>query len=140
MEWIEITGRTVASAVEAALDELGVDESDLEYEVLEEPRGGLLGRREARIRARVKPVSREKPGERRRRSSRGEGGRSEGRGGGGRGGGRGRRPASAPTRAPAAEGAATNYSSQAGEPAETGGSLASDEQLAALREKLSGGA
>jgi small subunit ribosomal protein S1 len=36
--------------------------------------------------------------------------------------------------------AATNYSSQAGAaPAESGGSLASDEQLAALREKLSGG-
>ena len=37
-------------------------------------------------------------------------------------------------------GAATNYSSQGGgAPAESGGSLASDEQLAALREKLSGG-
>jgi small subunit ribosomal protein S1 len=37
--------------------------------------------------------------------------------------------------------AATNYSSQGtAAPAETGGSLASDEQLAALREKLSGGA
>jgi len=36
--------------------------------------------------------------------------------------------------------AATNYSTQGGgAPAETGGSLASDEQLAALREKLSGG-
>jgi small subunit ribosomal protein S1 len=42
----------------------------------------------------------------------------------------------------AADGGATNYSSQGGgaAPAETGGSLASDEQLAALREKLSGGA
>ena len=37
--------------------------------------------------------------------------------------------------------ATTNYSSQGGAaPAESGGSLASDEQLAALREKLSGGA
>ena len=36
--------------------------------------------------------------------------------------------------------AATNYSTQGGgAPAESGGSLASDEQLAALREKLSGG-
>ncbi len=37
---------------------------------------------------------------------------------------------------------ATNYSSEgtAGPPSDTGGSLASDEQLAALREKLSGGA
>ncbi|MGH3611915.1 MAG: S1 RNA-binding domain-containing protein, partial [Pseudonocardia sp.] len=39
------------------------------------------------------------------------------------------------------EGAATNYSSEgAAPPVETGGSLASDEQLAALRERLSGGA
>jgi len=37
----------------------------------------------------------------------------------------------------AADGGGTNYSSQGGgEPAESGGSLASDEQLAALREKL----
>ena len=78
MEWIEITGRTVAAAVEAALDELGVDESDLEYEVLEEPKRGLLSRLSgntgARIRARVKPISREKPDRRRRRP----GGREEG--------------------------------------------------------------
>jgi small subunit ribosomal protein S1 len=41
----------------------------------------------------------------------------------------------------AADGGGTNYSSQAGaEPVESAGSLASDEQLAALREKLSGGA
>jgi spoIIIJ-associated protein len=73
MEWVETTGRTVADALDAALDELGVDEDEAEYEVLEEPRGGLLGRREARIRARVKPISREKPGERRRRPSRRDG-------------------------------------------------------------------
>jgi spoIIIJ-associated protein len=80
MEWIEITGRTVAAAVEAALDELGVDESDLEYEVLAEPKRGLLSRLSgntgARIRARVKPISREKPDRRRRRP----GGREEGGG------------------------------------------------------------
>jgi small subunit ribosomal protein S1 len=40
----------------------------------------------------------------------------------------------------AADGGGTNYSSEGVAPAETGGSLASDEQLAALREKLSGGA
>lgn len=82
MEWIEITGRTVAAAVEAALDELGVDESDLEYEVLAEPKRGLLSRLSgntgARIRARVKPISREKPDRRRRRP----GGREEGGGAG----------------------------------------------------------
>jgi spoIIIJ-associated protein len=76
MEWVETTGRTVADALDAALDELGVDSDEAEYEVLEEPRTGLFGRREARIRARVRPISREKPGERRRRPSRREGGGS----------------------------------------------------------------
>jgi spoIIIJ-associated protein len=72
MEWVETTGRTIEAALDAALDELGVDENDVEYEVLVRPRGGLLGRfgGEARIRARVKPISREKPGEARRRSRR----------------------------------------------------------------------
>lgn len=78
MEWVETTGRTVAEALDAALDELGVDEDDVEYEVVTEPRSGLFGRlggSEARIRARVKPISREKPGDRRHR-----GGRKTGRG------------------------------------------------------------
>jgi spoIIIJ-associated protein len=80
MEWVETTGRTVADALDAALDQLGVDEDDVEYELIQEPKSGLLGRREARIRARVKPISREKPGgDRRRRKSR-EGGPGAGRG------------------------------------------------------------
>jgi len=83
MEWVETTGRTIEEALDAALDELGVNVDDVEYEVLAEPRGGLFGRlggSEARVRARVKPLSREKPGERRRRSR-----RSSGRSGGSRG-------------------------------------------------------
>jgi spoIIIJ-associated protein len=71
MEWVETTGRTVADALDAALDTLGVHEDEVEYEVLTEGRGGFLARRDARIRARVRPISREKPGERRRRSGRG---------------------------------------------------------------------
>ena len=74
MEWVETTGRTIAEALDAALDELGVDEEDVEYEVLEEPKSGFLGRlgsSEGRIRARVKPISREKPGERQRRNAEG---------------------------------------------------------------------
>lgn len=73
MEWIETTGKTVADAVEQALDMLGVDEDNLEYDVVTEPKGGFLGmgRTDARIRARVKPISREKPGERRRDRRRG---------------------------------------------------------------------
>jgi spoIIIJ-associated protein len=77
VEWVETTGRTVAVALDAALDQLGVDDDEVEYEVIQEPRGGLLGRKDARIRARVRPVSREKPGERRRRPKR-QGGRSGG--------------------------------------------------------------
>src|SRR3981189_3642886 len=84
MEWVETTGRTVAAALDAALDELGVDEQDVEYEVLEEGRAGLLGRRDARVRARVKPLSREKPSTR--RGGRARTGRS-GDAGNGRGGG-----------------------------------------------------
>jgi spoIIIJ-associated protein len=88
MEWVETTGRTIEAALDAALDELGVDENDVEYEVVARPRGGLLGRfgGEARIRARVKPLSREKPGEARRRSRRRGPGpeRAEGRPAGGR--------------------------------------------------------
>ncbi|HSO96886.1 MAG TPA: RNA-binding cell elongation regulator Jag/EloR [Acidimicrobiia bacterium] len=80
MEWVETTGKTVADALDAALDTLGVDEDEVEYEVLREGRGGFLGRRDARVRARVRPISREKPGERQRRSRRGR----EGSGGGGR--------------------------------------------------------
>jgi spoIIIJ-associated protein len=108
MEWVETTGRTIDEALDAALDELGVDEQDVEYEVLARPRGGILGRfgGEARIRARVKPISREKPGEGRRRTrrerpgdrrgrERGENGdRDEARApaGGGSGAGAGSRP------------------------------------------------
>jgi spoIIIJ-associated protein len=71
MEWIEVSARTLEDARELALDRLGVVAAELEYEVLDEPRGGLfgLGRTEARIRARVKPISREKPPDRRRRRS-----------------------------------------------------------------------
>jgi spoIIIJ-associated protein len=58
MEWVETTGRTVEEAKDAALDQLGVDEQDAEFEVLEEPRVGLFGRlrSEARVRARVRPT------------------------------------------------------------------------------------
>lgn len=94
MEWVETTGKTVEEAKDAALDQLGVDEQDAEFEVLEEPRTGLFGRTrgEARVRARVRPtqprpkVERRdrrgkasgrsgKPGERRRRDGGAGGGR-----------------------------------------------------------------
>lgn len=58
MEWVETTGKTIEEALDAALDQLGVDESDAEFEVLEEPKVGLFGRvrGEARLRARVRPT------------------------------------------------------------------------------------
>ena len=82
MEWVETTGRSLADAKEAALDQLGVDESDAEFEVLEEPRSGLFGRLrgEARVRARVRPTSPRPKVERRGQRKRREGGSSEGRG------------------------------------------------------------
>ncbi len=59
MEWVETTGKTVEEAIEAALDQLGVDVADAEYEVVEEPKTGLFGRlrTEARVRARVRPTT-----------------------------------------------------------------------------------
>ena len=81
MEWIEVTGKTLADAVDLALDRLGVVEEELEYEVLDEGKSGLFRRSDARIRARVKPLSREKPADRRRRRGGSEGGGGRSRGG-----------------------------------------------------------
>src|SRR6185436_20950723 len=97
MEWVQTTGRTVDEAVDAALDELGVHAEDVEVEVLEEPKAGFLGRfggSEARVRVRLKPISREKPQDRRRGRKQGSGRRNEGggRSKGGRGGGSRRGP------------------------------------------------
>lgn len=80
VEWVETTGKTVEEAKEAALDRLGVDEQDAEFEVIEEPRSGLFGRTRGvgRVRARVVPrAPRSKP-ERRKRSRSDKGGRGEG--------------------------------------------------------------
>jgi spoIIIJ-associated protein len=57
MQWVETTGRSIDEAKVLALDQLGVDVDDAEFEVLEEPRPGLFGRvrGEARVRARVRP-------------------------------------------------------------------------------------
>jgi len=104
MEWVETTGRTIEDALDAALDQLGVHEEDAEYEVLQEPKKGLLGigASDARLRVRIRPVSREKPADRRRGKGRkrpdggsrrgrreGDEGRSEGGGGASRGAGTG---------------------------------------------------
>ena len=89
MDWIEVTARSVDDAKELALDRLGVVEAELEFEIVDEPRKGLfgVGRGDARIRARVKPLSREKPSDRKRRRRPNERSSRGGQGGGGRGGG-----------------------------------------------------
>jgi spoIIIJ-associated protein len=58
VEWVEITSKTVEEAKEAALDQLGVDTDDAEFEILEEPSRGLFGktRGQARVRARIRPT------------------------------------------------------------------------------------
>ena len=72
MEWIETTGASVDEAKERALDRLGVAEDDLEYQVLAEPTSALFGlrRTDARLRARVRPVSPRSKDERRDRGHR----------------------------------------------------------------------
>jgi spoIIIJ-associated protein len=67
VEWVETTGRTVAEAKKAALEQLGVAESDAEFQVVSEPKIGLFGRlkEEARVRARVQPRYPRSKGERR---------------------------------------------------------------------------
>lgn len=57
MEWVTTTAKTLPEAIDLALDNLGVDESEAEIVVLEEPSKGLFGRVRgtARVEARVKP-------------------------------------------------------------------------------------
>jgi spoIIIJ-associated protein len=68
VEWVETTGKSVEEAKEHALDELGVDDQDAEFEIMEEPKAGLFGlvRKEARVRARVRPTQPRPKVERRR--------------------------------------------------------------------------
>lgn len=100
MEWVETTGRTLEEAKDAALDELGVDELDAEFEVLAEPKQGLFGRvrGEARVRARVRPTTPRPKADRRDRRRRPR------RGATGNGGAR-LEPAAAPEGTPSGDGA-----------------------------------
>jgi spoIIIJ-associated protein len=78
MQWVVTTGRTLDEARERALDALGIDASDLEVEVLDEPGSTLFGlrRTDARIRARVRPTRpRPKTDRRNRRKGGSAGGR-----------------------------------------------------------------
>ncbi|MBX3314624.1 MAG: Jag N-terminal domain-containing protein [Actinobacteria bacterium] len=88
MQWVETTGRTIEDAKEAALDQLGIDEHEAEFEILEEAKTGLFGRvrSDARVRARVVPKAPRPKQERRGRKPRK--GRSDDEGAGGGGGDR----------------------------------------------------
>ena len=106
MEWVERTDRTVDAAKDFLLDQLGVDEDETEFEVLEEPKPGLFGRvrGQARVRARVKPRAPRAKEERRRRPAKSGG--SGGTGGSGNGQGRSngsRQPKAKPADAPASD-------------------------------------
>src|ERR1700691_220384 len=92
MEWVETTGRTIEEAKDAALDQLGVDETDAECVMVSEPRAGVFGRMrgEARVRARVRPTSPRPKRTRTRRSGEGREGGVRRSGGSGRGGERSR--------------------------------------------------
>ena len=57
MEWIVVTGHTVAEARDRGLDALAVAAEDADVEVLAEPVRSRWGRRHpARVRVRVRPV------------------------------------------------------------------------------------
>lgn len=81
MEWVETTGATVEDARDRALDTLGVAFDDAEIEVVAEPKKGFLGigRTDARVRARVRPMSPRPKVDRRDRGR--KGGRNDRRGG-----------------------------------------------------------
>lgn len=92
---MEASGKSLAEAKETVLDMLGVAEDDAEFVVLSEPKAGLFGRLrgEARVQARVRPVTPPPKRTRRPRPERkhegGDRSRSNGSGAkGGKGGGR----------------------------------------------------
>jgi spoIIIJ-associated protein len=125
VEWVETTGKTTEEAKEAALDQLGVDEQDAEFEVVEEPRSGLFGRTRgvARVRARVLPRSpRPKPERRRRGKSSGERSESSDRPGGGSDatGDDGAKPAARSNRARKVSGGTSETSGRGGGPSRSG--------------------
>ncbi|WP_419842418.1 Jag N-terminal domain-containing protein [Candidatus Poriferisodalis sp.] len=58
VEWIVVTGDTVAQARDRALDALAIADADAEYEVLASPKRSFWGlrRQPARVRMRVRPT------------------------------------------------------------------------------------
>lgn len=131
VEWVEVTGRTLEEATERALEQLGVEETDAEVEVLEEPRSGLFGRTrgQARVRARVRPKGPRPKQERRRRAPRS--GESKGNGRNGQDG-RDRASATPAPTEPAGEPAAEQ---QASRPRSSGGGKATNDRQRPAKER-----
>lgn len=79
MEWVETTAKTLEEAKEAALDQLGIDHDEAEFDIIEEPRQGLFRqtRGVARVRARVAPRTPRAKTERRSRRGKPAGRRPE---------------------------------------------------------------
>ncbi len=89
MEWVETTAPSVEEAKDAALDRLGVDAQEAEFEVVEEAQKGWFGRvkSEARVRARIKPTAPRPKQERRDRNRKGNNKNRSNNKGGNRSGG-----------------------------------------------------
>ncbi|MGK2928395.1 MAG: Jag N-terminal domain-containing protein, partial [Acidimicrobiales bacterium] len=81
MQWVVTTGRTVEAARDRALDALGIDATELDFEVVTEPSSSLFGlrRTDAKIRARVRPTRPRPKADRRNRTKRRDGRRGKGR-------------------------------------------------------------
>lgn len=78
-DWVEVVGPTVETAVQAAVEDLGLDTPDAaEVEVIQEPTSGFLGFGGTDAIVRVRPKQKKKSGGRRGRG-RGKRGKSDGR-------------------------------------------------------------
>ncbi|HVR31504.1 MAG TPA: RNA-binding cell elongation regulator Jag/EloR [Acidimicrobiia bacterium] len=75
MEYVEVRGKTVDVAVEAALEELGIERDRADIEVIQEPEKGFLGMggKDAVVRVKARPAQKRR--RRRRRGERGDEGR-----------------------------------------------------------------
>lgn len=71
MDYVEVRGKSVDVAIQAALEELGIDRDRAEIEIIQEPEKGFLGMggKEAVVRVSAKPKQRRR---RRRRGGRGD--------------------------------------------------------------------
>jgi predicted RNA-binding protein Jag len=72
VEYVEVRGKSVEVAVEAALEELGIDRDRADIEVIQEPEKGFLGMGGKDAVVRVKAQTQQKRRRRRRRGAEGD--------------------------------------------------------------------